>query len=612
MDVADELIDKIFSLVDLQKRCAKKLDNVADELEDIKKGCNVAKVVGSSVSVGGAVALTAAGILGAVTAGAAIPVLAATGAIASGAGLVTNVVSDVTDLIASSCNMKEAKETADKIENLEKGVQKLMETLKKEGEKREKLVRSRISSSEDYVVEMILKAMAKREGLTLNDGVSLSLMLSVLSTTMSKEKRQDFALLGLSLVYKVAMIAVRKSGKNLASNGFPELARAVGRKAAGRAVGRIGAGAVGLIFSIPELIINCERLGDCQTEASKTLRENAEAMRTASREMEADLKKTQAMFRRLAKVLRSIENTERRSRDERKTLIEFAKENCKDEAVKQWLAENEESKTFFRLVDMFHFLKGKIDEEEKNNHTNTVDVTFVAHGAIIDSMIPASCLLPLSSISDIILYSPWNCVITADAAYGVATGRIRPQHREFLCSSKRCKVAGKEHRPSKLPKEWNSMKKAGNQKVPNINLSPLKVPEDGAWNRFEVLKDEHGEPGRNRIVIPFILPEGSSDQGESVPLSMVTLALSLVLMFSRFQVTLHLTACLGKESKRMKLDEDALKKQYAYTINNTAMTTSEEMLPSRFDRIVKFLFGWLSYFSSPEDRLYRGFKSLFG
>ena len=319
------------------------------------------------------------------------------------------------------------------------------------------------------------------------------------------------------------------------------------------------------------------------------------------------------MFRRLAKVLRSIENTDR-SRDERKTLIEFAKETCKDEAVKQWLTENEESKTFFRLVDMFHFLKGKIDEEEKNNHTNEVDITFVAHGEIVDSMIPASCLLPLASISDIILYSPWNCAITGDAAYGVAAGKIQPQHRKFYCRSKRCKVADEGHQPSKLPNEWNSMKKAGDQKVPNMFLSPL-VPKDGAWKRFEVLKDEHGEPGRNRIVIPFILPEGSSDpfmvQGESVPLSMVTLALSLVLMFSRFQATLHLTACLGKGSKRMKLDEDALKKQYAYAINSTGMTSSEEMLSGIFNR-VKFLFSWLPYSSSPEDRLYRAFKSLFG
>jgi len=239
MDVADQLIDKIISLVELQKRCAKKLDHVADELENIKKGCNVAKVVGSSVSVGGAAALMGAGILSVVTGGAAIPVLAAAGTIATGAGLATNVVSDVTDLIASSCNMKEAKETAEEIENLEKGVQKLMETLKKEGQKRENLVHSRIFSSEDYVVEMILRAMAKREGLTLNDGVSLSLMLSVLSTKMSKKKGEDFALLGLSLIYKVAMIAVRKSGKSLASNGFPELAKAMGKKAAGKAVGRV-------------------------------------------------------------------------------------------------------------------------------------------------------------------------------------------------------------------------------------------------------------------------------------------------------------------------------------------------------------------------------------
>ncbi|CAL8307796.1 unnamed protein product [Merluccius merluccius] len=64
---------------------------------------------------------------------------------------------------------------------------------------------------------------------------------------------------------------------------------------------------------------------------------------------------------------------------------------------------------------MFNFLKKHIDEEEKKNHSNSVDITFVAHGAIRDSKIPASCLLPLSAITDVLLYSPWNCTMDFDA-----------------------------------------------------------------------------------------------------------------------------------------------------------------------------------------------------
>ena len=226
---------------------------------------------------------------------------------------------------------------------------------------------------------------------------------------------------------------------------------------------------------------------------------------------------------------------------------------------------------------MFHFLKKHIDEEEKKNHSNSVHITFVAHGFIRDSMIPASCLLPLSSITDVILYSPWNCAIDADVAYGVATGRIKPQHRLFYCGEKEsCGVPGEKHQPTKLPDCWNSMKKAGDQKIPNIILSPLILPKDGAWERFEFLTKQHGQPGRNRIVIPFILPAGSSSL-ERVPFFIVTLALSLVLLSSRFKATVHLTACLSDSSTKKKFDQEYLKQQYACCINDTTMTCSPDM-----------------------------------
>lgn len=292
------------------------------------------------------------------------------------------------------------------------------------------------------------------------------------------------------------------------------------------------------------------------------------------------------MFQRLARVKHSIENTERSS-DERETLITFLIEHCKHKVVQDWLRANSKSRDFSKLVNMFHFLKQKLDEGKKKLHSNTVDITFVAHGGITDSMIPASCLLPLPTITDVILYSPWNCVITAAAAYGVATGLMEPQHRVFFCKNQEeCKIPDQKHQPTKLPSEWNSIKKAGDRKIPKIMLSPLELPEDGFWEAFEILENKHGKPGRNHIVIPFILP-GKSEG--SVPFFVVSLALSVVLFFSRFQATLHLTACLGKY-RNIKLDEDALKEQYCCTIDNTAMTSSNSMLPSRLFTSFKEMF----------------------
>lgn len=292
------------------------------------------------------------------------------------------------------------------------------------------------------------------------------------------------------------------------------------------------------------------------------------------------------MIKRLAQVSRCIENKHRKS-EEKKILIEFSLSHCWLTSSSQFCFSNSEAEAFFKLVDMFHFLKEKLDEEEKKNHSNTVDITFVAHGSITNSMIPASCLLPLATLTDVILYSPWNCSLSGYAAYGVATGLMEPQHRVFFCGKDDCKIHNAGHRPTKLPNEWNSMKKAGDQEIPNIMLSPLQPSKDGVWNAFEFLEIQHGKPGRNRIVIPFILPEESE---EEVPFVIVSLALSLVLLFSRFKATLHLTACLGKSGKEIKLDEDALQEQYACTIDNTSMTSKKQMTPHRLCSSFKAVF----------------------
>lgn len=43
------------------------------------------------------------------------------------------------------------------------------------------------------------------------------------------------------------------------------------------------------MFSVPELVINCQNLDDCESEASKSLRESADAIRSASEELEKEL-----------------------------------------------------------------------------------------------------------------------------------------------------------------------------------------------------------------------------------------------------------------------------------------------------------------------------------
>lgn len=117
------------------------------------------------------------------------------------------------------------------------------------------------------------------------------------------------------------------------------------------------------------------------------------------------------------------------------------------------------------------------------------------------------------------------------------------------------------HQSVNLPNHWNSLKRAGDQMIPNIMLSPLRPPED--CQRFESLAKNHGGPGRNRLIIHYMRP-GCWRYGfsESVPFFIITLALSLVLSTSRLKATGHLTACLTDRSADQECDEDYLEQQY--------------------------------------------------
>ncbi|XP_043956259.1 uncharacterized protein LOC122822005 [Gambusia affinis] len=272
---------------------------------------------------------------------------------------------------------------------------------------------------------------------------------------------------------------------------------------------------------------------------------------------------------RRQRLMLDVQSSQRTRKEEKNQLKKLAETNCSNPVVLKWLREN----SFSKLVEMFNFFKKHIDEEEKKNHSDIVDITFMAHGSIRDFMIPASCLLPLASIRDVVLYAPWNCISAgAELTYAMATGKLKPQHRVFYCSKKEgCSVPDEKHRPVKLPDRWNSMKQAGDQMIPNISVSPLR-PDDGVWESFEDLTKQYGPVGTNRIVIPFILPEK-----ESVPFSVVTLALSLVLLQSRFKATVHLNACLADKSVGQKLDRKYLERQYACAVDDTGMKGSDDI-----------------------------------
>lgn len=592
MATADRLLEQIFSWIEQRERCAEKLRKLARELESLREKCNASECFGSSASVLGAACLIGAGAATLFTGGAAAPFLGFLGATYTGVGLTVSLTTKLTEHLLSSDTMKDAQKIEQKSNEIGKTIQRLLEKLKAE----KKEVSSSIDPDEldQHVMTEIVGAMARRSGLrrrinisSFGDGWGGA---RGFDPTYMRHHPNGLGSLRLQPAVMTAVAGVLicfsfqasgKKSKLLFAKGTEQLIKKVssaGFKTFLKGGGMVVGGAVGMAFALPEAIDNWKDLIEKNhvTEASQSLRDTAGAIQEMTQTLTEQLDNIKKVLERLARVQQAVENSNRSS-DQKQEMIEFVIENCEDEEVKQWLRQNSQSEAFFHLVNMFHYLKEHIDEENEKDHSNDIDITFVAHGAITDSMIPASCLLPLSSITDVILYSPWNCVISADVAYGVATGHMNPQHRVFICSSEYCRVRNEGHWPTNLPNHWNSMKNAGGQMIPNITLSPLYPPKDGAWERFVFLQDTCGPPGRNRVVIPFILPfifSAESASSVRVPFFVVTLALSLVLLLSRLKATVHLAACLGKISARTNLYEEYLKQQYAYTINNTMMHSS--------------------------------------
>ncbi|KAK5607944.1 hypothetical protein CRENBAI_008104 [Crenichthys baileyi] len=311
------------------------------------------------------------------------------------------------------------------------------------------------------------------------------------------------------------------------------------------------------------------------TVASWSLRSKAEEIRKIIRTLREQFNIIEESLQKLSRI-KSIIEKKNRTFAEKRELINYVIENCPDVDVQRWLNLNADSEDFFHLVNLFNLVKQKVEQEEKKRGRKggRIDLVFLAHGAIESRMIPASFLQPLTSITDVLLYSPWNCLLSAEAAYSIATGVIQLLHRIFECSDPNlCCNPDIDHQPFSLPNYWNSMRNSGNNYVPNIMVSPVGAPDDKAFEDFIALEKEFGPPAAHRYLIPYLHPGFGR-----VPFFTVTLALSVVLHVLENEATVHLAACLGKTSPETMMEENYLNGQYAYTVNNTGMSIHKNTL----------------------------------
>lgn len=146
----------------------KQFKELARYLEDLRQRCNTSECVGSTLSVVGSVmGLLVAGLATLFTGGLATPLLVASVA-TSGAGAVVNIGTSICETCESSSIMKEAKKLAGEHERLGKEIQKLMQQLVQQREQRGSKAASSGSAGEGYIVEHILRAMARQHGVKWN------------------------------------------------------------------------------------------------------------------------------------------------------------------------------------------------------------------------------------------------------------------------------------------------------------------------------------------------------------------------------------------------------------------------------------------------------------
>ncbi|KAL7887775.1 hypothetical protein AOLI_G00054960 [Acnodon oligacanthus] len=213
------------------------------------------------------------------------------------------------------------------------------------------------------------------------------------------------------------------------------------------------------------------------------------------------------------------------------------------------------------LVRYFH----KMLTEAEVSEDVDLHIVLVGDGSISDQVRPADWLVPLNTITDTILYPPWNCAIDANVAYGISTGCMLPEHGVFR--------NGEPQGP--LPERWNSMAAQQTTGVPEIILGPMRTDADwmmkltalADW--MALLKD------RRRLIIPY--PPGGvlADWLPAVPLDRIIAVIAFLLkILPPYKATVHLAAGLQHRGATPP-DVEMWQDLYACTPDGTVMSTQD-------------------------------------
>ncbi|KAI5102218.1 hypothetical protein C0J45_7570 [Silurus meridionalis] len=283
MGVADELLDKLFHLIDQQERYADDIMALATELKDMRQVITIGQCVGNSAGVLGSATLIATGIATLLTGGLAAPVLIIAAGVTAGTGAVTSLTLFLFEKWKSSEKMKNAEATFKQIEKLWKNIEMLQKKLSEECESQ---VLNGLDPVMSFSIEVqfeitarLLEALARRSGRDL----PISHLRNLMRTSGMHTHRcevlnpniffKNISCLLTFLGFSYIFLSTTKRGTKFYT---PFLV-----KTALKGMGQVAGGLIGLALTLPDLVKNCEELikKEHETEASEYLKKKANEIR---------------------------------------------------------------------------------------------------------------------------------------------------------------------------------------------------------------------------------------------------------------------------------------------------------------------------------------------
>lgn len=257
---ADHLLRLIQDWTKEARECSSNLRALADELETLRRDCNIAGTVGTTVAVVGGVAVAAAPFTGGAS-------LAVGGAVVGAVGAGVSLGTSITEHFLSNGKLERVKQIDEKCSKIAAKIKQLFQKLRDECPSVNK------DERDQHVVKEFITAMMRRSGQSPREIIARIQSIKHMHNALVMDVLSVFSLRMEGVLLAMAAAAGKQLGK---------VAIAGEAMAIGRVTGKF-LGVVGLALTLPEAIQNWTEAiqNNHETEASRSLREMAQKIMRA-------------------------------------------------------------------------------------------------------------------------------------------------------------------------------------------------------------------------------------------------------------------------------------------------------------------------------------------